>query len=249
MRYVIATALAALSYVVCGYFVNDPAKGISTGFSPGELKVIPWIVFIIVFLAISKGGTRAKPTEPQSKPETTSQSSGELEERVTVKIQDAPDTHGVNLQLLSANEFLNALKNGNINTLVNDEALKSLASNTDYFNSLFSLFGQQKSKDQEIMMKTILTLPAELSLAFKNKLLSESSRVLRIWFFALLGMLPGILSIVYFLTTVTNTSKPMTGSEALAGFVIFLSLLPAISFTENLSRYLRYNHLLKKSVI
>jgi hypothetical protein len=39
MRYVIAvvatTALAALSYVVCGYFANDAAKGIWTGFCGG----------------------------------------------------------------------------------------------------------------------------------------------------------------------------------------------------------------------
>lgn len=87
MRYVIAvvaaTALAALSSVICGYFANDAARGITTGFSQGELKVIPWIVFIIALVAISKGGTQAKPTEPQSKPETTNQSSGEVDKDKT----------------------------------------------------------------------------------------------------------------------------------------------------------------------
>ena len=53
MKYVVAvvaaTALAALSYVVCGHFANDAAKGIGTGFSAGELRIIPWIVFVLAF--------------------------------------------------------------------------------------------------------------------------------------------------------------------------------------------------------
>ena len=81
MRYIIAivsaTALAALSSVVCGYFVNDPAKGISTGFSQGELKFIPWIVFIIALVSISKGGTQAKSTESRGKSESANKSSEE----------------------------------------------------------------------------------------------------------------------------------------------------------------------------
>ena len=60
MRYFIAltaaAALAALSSVVCGYFDNDAAKGISTGFSQGELRIIPWIVFTITLVSISKRG-------------------------------------------------------------------------------------------------------------------------------------------------------------------------------------------------
>jgi len=78
MRYVIAltvaTALAALSSVVCSYFANNAAKGIGTGFLQGELKIIPWIVFIITLVSISKGGTQARPTESQRKSEPTSQS-------------------------------------------------------------------------------------------------------------------------------------------------------------------------------
>jgi hypothetical protein len=77
MRYIIAivsaTALAALSSVVCGYFVNDPAKGISTGFSQGELKVIPWIVFIITLVSLSKGKSSTKPTVSQDKSDSAEQ--------------------------------------------------------------------------------------------------------------------------------------------------------------------------------
>lgn len=49
-----AVALAALSSVACGYFANDAEKGIGTGFSPGELKYIPWIVFSISWLSCLK---------------------------------------------------------------------------------------------------------------------------------------------------------------------------------------------------
>jgi hypothetical protein len=85
MRYIIAivsaTALAVLSSVVCGYFANDPAKGISTGFSQGELKVIPWIVFIITMVSISKAVAKAKPKEPQIKNKINRQNSGEVNKK------------------------------------------------------------------------------------------------------------------------------------------------------------------------
>jgi len=78
MRYIIAIvaagALAALSSVVCGYFAN-----ISTGFSQGELKVIPWIVFIITLVSICKGGTHPKPNESQGNEGPTSQRSEEAD--------------------------------------------------------------------------------------------------------------------------------------------------------------------------
>ena len=55
---IFATALAALSYVVCGHFAND-SRGIGVGFSLGELRVIPWIVFIITYWRLSnKGGSQ-----------------------------------------------------------------------------------------------------------------------------------------------------------------------------------------------
>lgn len=83
MRYVIAivvaTALAALSSVVCGYFANDPTKGISTGFSQGELKVIPWIVFIITLVSLSKGKSSTKPTVSQDKSDSAEQESEETD--------------------------------------------------------------------------------------------------------------------------------------------------------------------------
>jgi hypothetical protein len=78
MRYfsalVAAGALAALSSVVCGYFAD-----IRTGFSQGELKIIPWIVFIITLVSISKGGTQPKPRAPQDKEGATSQTSEEVD--------------------------------------------------------------------------------------------------------------------------------------------------------------------------
>jgi hypothetical protein len=49
----IATAIAALSYEVCGYFSNA-AMGVTTGFSEGELKLIPCIVFVIAYSGLSK---------------------------------------------------------------------------------------------------------------------------------------------------------------------------------------------------
>jgi hypothetical protein len=75
MRYVfaivLASVLAILSSVVCGYFANDPAKHLTTGFSQGELTIIPWIVFIITFVSVIKGGKRAKPLEPRQKSDST----------------------------------------------------------------------------------------------------------------------------------------------------------------------------------
>lgn len=47
-----AVALAALSYVACGYFANDAAKSITTGFSQGELNIIPGIVFVFAYFGL-----------------------------------------------------------------------------------------------------------------------------------------------------------------------------------------------------
>jgi hypothetical protein len=62
VQIIIATAIAALSYVVCGYFSNA-AMGVNTGFSEGELKLIPWIVFVIAYIGLSK----SKPKNGQDK--------------------------------------------------------------------------------------------------------------------------------------------------------------------------------------
>jgi hypothetical protein len=49
----IACASAALITVLCGQFT-----GVPTGFSQNEMKVIPWIVFILVYFLLSKGKTK-----------------------------------------------------------------------------------------------------------------------------------------------------------------------------------------------
>lgn len=89
MKYIVAlisaTALAALSSVVCSYFANDPTKGITTGFSQGELKIIPWIVFIITLVALSKGKRSEKLAQSQSQSDLAKQSSVETTQFGTKK--------------------------------------------------------------------------------------------------------------------------------------------------------------------
>jgi hypothetical protein len=60
IRFTVAAALGALSYVICSHFSNQ-AMGVSTGFSAGELKVIPFIVSALAFWRLS--GADAKPSE------------------------------------------------------------------------------------------------------------------------------------------------------------------------------------------
>jgi hypothetical protein len=91
MRYgialILSTALAALSSVICGYFANDPSRGLTTGFSQGELKIIPWLVFIFSFVSLSKKGKSSKPSVPQSQSSATEQSS-EAEIKQEAKKED-----------------------------------------------------------------------------------------------------------------------------------------------------------------
>ena len=46
-----AAILAILSYVVCSYFANDTTR-ITTGFSRGELNIIPWVVLVLAYLRL-----------------------------------------------------------------------------------------------------------------------------------------------------------------------------------------------------
>ena len=60
----LAAALAALAYVVCGHFAQS--VGLSTGFSPGEMEAIPYVVFILAFFGIYKSMNQPKPSDQMS---------------------------------------------------------------------------------------------------------------------------------------------------------------------------------------
>lgn len=71
LHIVVAAAIAAFSSVAVGYFANDPAKGITTGFSQGELQIIPFVVFILVFFSMRKSGRPQNKTETKNMTENT----------------------------------------------------------------------------------------------------------------------------------------------------------------------------------
>jgi hypothetical protein len=52
VRIIVSTAIAALCYVVSSHFSND-SMGVATGLSGGEVKVLTFLVFAIVYAGLS----------------------------------------------------------------------------------------------------------------------------------------------------------------------------------------------------